>query len=103
MTGPEAFDPLAYSREELLPMLEALCTLIEPDGPESQLAFFRSACRGIEQAADASDLADVFLHLSMSAFQGFAFTPATSLLLDRVLERAQAVSEALSIADGERH
>ena len=102
-TDPSEFDPMAWARAELLPLLEMLCRLAEAEGAEDQREFFRAACVGIEQAQEAATLADVFMHLSMSAFRGFDFSPTVAVLLDQVLEMAQHTSEALSIDDAERH
>ncbi|MEZ4289438.1 MAG: hypothetical protein R3E53_02450 [Myxococcota bacterium] len=58
---------------------------------------------GIESAREPDDLADPFLQLSMSAFQGFRFGPATDLLLDELLALAGRLAETLAIGPGERN
>jgi hypothetical protein len=98
-----AFDPLTYAHDELVPLLRALCTLAETEQAPDQQHFFASVLAGIECASEAEDLADPFMQLSMSAFMGFGFSAATALLLDQLLEKAQLLSEALSIDASDRH
>jgi len=97
------FDPVAYAHEELVPLLRGLCELAESDGASDQERFFASALAGIEAASVAEDLADPFMQLSMSAFMGFVYSAPTALLLDRVLEKAQLLSESLSLDASEVH
>ena len=98
-----SFDPLAYARDELSPLLEALCLLAEEDGHDDQSAFFRSIRDGVARAEDAEGLADPFMQLSMSAFMGFSFASHTAMLLDQLLAKAQLLSETLSLEPEDRN
>lgn len=97
------FDPPAYAREELVPLLVSLCELVESESKEDQARFFRGLLAGVERARDAEDLADPLMQLSTSAFLGFAYSAHAALLLDLVLEKAQLLTEALSVDEDARH
>ncbi len=90
---PSALD---VAHDEMLPLLRRLVELATEAHQTDQAAFFSAIARGIEHATDAEDLAEPFMGLSTSAFQGFAFAPATAVLLDQVLARAQQLSHTLS-------
>ena len=91
------FDPVSYSTEELVPLIRALVLLAEQEGEMGQSRFFNSILGGLENATEGEDLADPFMQLTMSAFSGFAFSPAVGMLLDQLLVKAQRLSEALSL------
>ncbi|HKK52233.1 MAG TPA: hypothetical protein VKA74_11630 [Myxococcota bacterium] len=97
------FDAVAYAHETLAPLLNALCELADSEQQLDQRRFFAGVLSGIECASEAEDLADPFLQLSMSAFMGFSFTAPTALLLDQLLDKAQLLSEALSLDASEIH
>ena len=98
-----SFDPLEYSRDSLIPLLDALRMSVEEEGRADQAAFFGRIQRGMEAARDPVDLAEPFMELSASAFMGFEFSPPVAMLLDQVLMYASQLSEVLSIEDDERH
>jgi len=97
------FDPVAYARSEVAPVLSELVELCEHEKALQPVAFFRAICVGIEAARSAEDLAGPFMELSSSAFLGFQYSPRAALLLDIVLERAAGLSEALALAPEELH
>ena len=96
-----AFDPVDYAREELVPLLRALCDLAESGAKPDQQRFFAAILAGVERARDGVDLAEPFMALSTSAFMGFRFDAATAMLLDELLGKAQGLTEVLSIDDAE--
>jgi hypothetical protein len=96
-----AFDPVSYSTEELVPLIRALISLAEQEGEMGQSRFFTSILGGLENATEGEDLADPFMQLTMSAFSGFAFSPAVGMLLDQLLAKAQRLSEVLSLDSSE--
>lgn len=98
-----AFDPVLYANEELVPLLQVLCQLADEEEAADQRRFFASVLSGLECASEAEDLADPFMQLSMAAFLGFELSPATALLLDRLLEKAKRLTEALSLTPSEIH
>lgn len=96
-----SFDPVAYAREELVPLLRALCALSESASSPDQQRFFTAILAGIERARDGVDLAEPFMELSMSAFMGFRYDSASAMLLDELLAKAQQLTEVLSLDDAE--
>lgn len=90
-------------REELLPILEQLCSLVRAEGKPEQAVFFERIRDGLIRAEDDIDLAGPFMELSTSAFHGFAYGPAALMLLDRALTLAQSLSMTLSAADERPH
>lgn len=98
-----SFEPLSFAEEQIVPLLRVLVEMVEAEGQADQARFFGRILRGIEGARDATDLAEPFMELSMSAFVGFEFSVATATLLDSVLLSASQLSEVLSIDDSEVH
>lgn len=96
------FDPVAYARAELCPMIARLVALTAGNAPEQQ-AYFSFVGAQLDAAAAPADVAEAFVTLSTAAILGFDYTPTVSDLLDCVLERAEQLSEALAIGPGERH
>lgn len=103
MPDPADFDPVRYAKEELSPLLSSLCELIESEGADDQVRFFRGVLEGINRAVHPDHLADAFMQLSMSAFMGFVYSPHATFLLDLALEKAQHLSESLSNDPSELH
>ena len=87
-----AFDPVSYSTEELVPLIRALISLAEQEGEMGQSRFFTSILGGLENATEGEDLADPFMQLTMSAFSGFAFSPAVGMLLVQVGHSVRGLS-----------
>jgi hypothetical protein len=98
-----SFDPVAYAREELVPLLRALCVLAESSARPDQERFFAAILAGIECARDGVDLAEPFMELSTSAFRGFRFDSASAMLLDDLLAKAQDLTEVLSVDESVVH
>lgn len=92
----QAFEPVRYAKDELSPLLVSLVELTAEENRADQNVFFSSILNGVDRAQHTDDLADPFMQLSMSAFRGFQFSPHAAILLDLVLEKAQALSEVLS-------
>ena len=97
------FDPVAWAHQELIPIARALCELVESEGESEQGRFFSAVLAGLEAASTAVDLADPLMLLSTSAFRGFAFSAGAALLLDRLLDGSQQLSELLPLEDAELH
>ena len=98
------FDPLAYARSEIRPLLEALCglTVTESETAE-QHAYFAMLLEHLDKCRDSADLADTFVNLSSAAFLGFDYEAEVAVILDQVLEKAETLAETLSVQDRERH
>ena len=97
------FDPVQHAHERLLPLAEAITTLLQDDDQPAQLAFFAAIRDGIRSARSSTDLADALMQLSMSAFLDFRFSSPVTQLLDPLLMHAQALAEALSLDEREIH
>ena len=93
------FDPVHVAHSELAPLLRALVTLL--DGQPAPQEFFQRILDGVEAAREGADLAGPFMELSTSAFLGFQFDAATTLLLDRTLDQAQQLAHSLAAEEGE--
>ena len=96
-----AFEPLDYAQNQLAPLLGAIVASVEAEQKPDQERFFGAILRAIEGARDATDLAEPFMELSMSAFVGFDYSPSVAMLLDQLLLHAQQLSEVLSLDDDE--
>jgi hypothetical protein len=90
-------------RNELLPLLQALCELAREEGQLDQAAFFERIRTGIANAQEFDDMAGPFMDLSTSAFRGFEFSLPLSLLLDRALEAAHVLAQTLSVNSDQAH
>jgi hypothetical protein len=97
------FDPVTWAHEELIPIARALCELVESEGESEQGRFFSAVLNGLEVASTGVDLADPLMLLSTSAFRGFSFSAGAALLLDRLLDGSQQLSELLSLDESEVH
>lgn len=97
------FDPLDHARTRLLPLLQAVVALLEEEDQAETRDFFAGIAHTIERARDATDLADAFMQLSMSAFLGFRLSEPVSLLLDSLLMQSQQLAEVLSLEAEEIH
>ena len=96
-------EPLRVARQELLPRLDALGSLLESEGDAHALAFFARIANSIRHCQETEDLAEAFLALSTSAFQGFQLSPASTFLVDQVLEQAQQLAHTLSADPADVH
>ena len=101
---PDSTSPVSttdVARDELLPLLEQLVDLVRAENEIEQAAFFVRIRDGIAHADDPDDLMGPFMELSTSAFRGYFYSPVATLLIDRILERAQTLSTTLSASDDE--
>jgi len=94
---------LSPVRQDLLPPLRALVELLREEGCVREASFFESALTALEAASAPEDLADPFMQLSTSAFQGFRLSEAACGLLDHVLLAAQTLASTLSARDDAMH
>ena len=94
---------LEQVRNQLLPLLASLCEAALEDRAADQHRLFARIRAGVEGARDLDDLAGPFMELSTVAFLGHVYSPAITLLLDRVLAIAQGVSLTLSASGDAGH
>ena len=98
-----AFDPVVYARDELVPLLKQLSALTESSDQLAQHQYFKMLLAQVEGASDGGHLAEAFLHLSGAALLGFEYAPEVDDVLDELLEKAQNLSEALSVSEDSKH
>ena len=97
------FDPVIYARDELVPLLEQLSSLTESSEQPAQHQYFKTLLAQLKGASDDGQVVEAFLHLSAAAFLGFEYKPEVADVLDQLLEKAQHLSEALSVAGDSKH
>ena len=98
-----AFDPVIYARDELVPLLEQLSSLTESSERPAQHQYFKTLLAQLKGASDDGQVVEAFLHLSAAAFLGFEYEPEVADVLDALLEKAQHLSDALSVAGDSKH
>ena len=104
MTVPDTgFDAVAYAREDLAPLLARMIALTEADGQEEQTYYFENLRQALETAEDQGDLIQLFFNLSAANFLGFDYAPPVAVLLDRLLEKAELLSESQTVPLAEKH
>ncbi len=63
------------------------------------LAFFTEVQRRLAHVSEEDELLELFMLLSMTAFQGFTLDPLGAMMADRILAYAEQVSHAFSADD----
>ncbi len=96
-------EPLRVAHQELLPRLDALGSLLESEGDTRAREFFARIAQSIRHCKETEDLAEAFIALSTSAFQGFQLSAASTFLVDQVLEQAQQLAHTLSADPADVH
>jgi hypothetical protein len=87
--------------ERLRPEISQLVAHLARTGQVEAEAFFREAQRRLAYVCEEEQLLELFMLLSMTAFQGFVMDPFGASLADRILAYAEQVSHTFS-ADDER-
>ncbi|MFT5580630.1 MAG: hypothetical protein ACI9WS_003397 [Paraglaciecola psychrophila] len=83
-------------RIELEPKLDALLMYLESVHDARAHAFFVSIRDRLLALEEEEQLLELFIQLSMAAFQPFVLDPVAVLLADEVLAYAEQVSDAFS-------
>ena len=91
------------SQDQLLPLLEKLITYLRSTEEKEAAYFFDEIKACIGEADDSTDLMGPFMMLSTTAFRGFSFDYAASMLVDEVLANAQTLAATLSADETTRH
>ena len=97
------FDPVDYARTALVPLADELIACADAAGSAEQQLYFGAVRAGLASATNAGDLIEVFFNLSAANFMGFDYTPETSLVLDRLLEKSELLAEAQSAPETAPH
>ncbi|MEM6707187.1 MAG: hypothetical protein AAF648_00215 [Pseudomonadota bacterium] len=83
------------ARNELGPLLDRLIAQLDEEGRATQRACFQRIRRRLDLAQDDTVLSESITALCTSANVGFSVSSASQPLLDRLVEKAAAVSEGL--------
>lgn len=83
------------ARNALSPLLEQLIQQLGEEGRATERACFYRIKRTLDQAQDDTMLAESILALSTTTVVGFAQSVASQPLLDRIVEKAAAVTDRL--------
>ena len=81
---------------ELTPALEELVAYLAVSSQSEAFDFFSHVQQRLGQVAQEEELLEVFIIMSMLAFQGFRLDPVASMLADHILAHAEQVSHTFS-------
>ncbi|MDX1736138.1 MAG: hypothetical protein R3228_17310, partial [Halioglobus sp.] len=81
---------------KMRPAVDELVLYLQQTGQEQAHAFFLEVQRRLQYVSEEDDLLELFMMLSMTAFQGFALDPFGAMLADRILAYAEQVSHTFS-------
>ena len=76
-----------------------LVIYLENAGQHEAHTFFTQVQDQLVQVDGEEQLLEIFLLLSMTAFQGFCMDPFATMMADRVLDHAQRVAHTFSADD----
>lgn len=82
--------------EELAPALKELVGYLAVTSQSEAFDFFSHVQQSLELVTKEEELLEVFIMLSMMAFQGFRLDPMASGLADQILAHAEQVSHTFS-------
>jgi hypothetical protein len=81
--------------EELAPALKELTAYLAVSSQSEAFDFFSHIQQRLDQVTE-EELLEVFIMMSMMAFQGFRLDPMASMLADQILAHAEQVSHTFS-------
>lgn len=90
-------------RESLKPPVDQIMEHLEISGQVDALEFFRQVRNGLEHVKEEDDLLELFMMLSMMAFQGFQMDPLATMMADRILAYAERTAHTFSASDENAH
>ena len=82
--------------EELAPALKELTAYLAVSSQSEAFDFFNHIQQSLDQVTKEEELLEVFIMMSMMAFQGFRLDPMASMLADQILAHAEQVSHTFS-------
>jgi len=85
--------------KDMSAVIADLVIYLESSGQSEAYAFFTQVQGQLKQVDGEDQLLEVFLLLSMTAFQGFCMDPFATMMADRVLDHAQQVAHTFSADD----
>jgi len=81
---------------ELTPVLKELVAYLAVSSQSEAFDFFSHVQRCLGQVTNEEALLEVFIMMSMMAFQDFRLDPMASMLADQILAHAEQVSHTFS-------
>ena len=84
-----------YARNEIGPLLDRLIKQLGQEGRATQRAYFARIRRTLNHAQHDVDLVTPIQELSTTTAVGFEFSSDADALISRILEKADALFEAL--------
>lgn len=72
-------------------------------GQPKPLSFFQQVQDRLDNVEEEGDLLELFMLLSMTAFQGFQMDPMGAMLADRILSYAEEIAHTFSADDATAH
>lgn len=90
-------------RKSLKPPVDQIMEHLEITGQVDALGFFRQVRNGLDQVKEEDDLLELFMMLSMMAFQGFQMDPLATMIADRILAYAEQTAHTFSASDENTH
>ena len=87
----------------LKPDVEHLIEYLELSGQTAALSFFQQVQHRLDNVEEEDELLELFILLSMTAFQGFQMDPMGAMLADRILSYAEQIAHTFSAGDATAH
>lgn len=87
----------------ITPGMEHLIEYLALSGQPEALAFFQQMRDRLDNVQEEDDLLELFMLLSMTAFQGFQMDPTGAMLADGVLSYAEEIAHTFSADDATAH
>jgi hypothetical protein len=91
------------ARNQISPLLDQLILQLDAEGRATQRAFFARIRRSLDGARYDLELASSIRELTSSTAVGFRFSNDADALIVRILEKADALAEDLSVPPQIRH
>ena len=79
------------------PRLSGLCEYLQQSGQIQAFGFFSQILATTQAVTDEGELLELFIQLSMTAFQGFQLDPVAATIVDDILLYAEQVSQTFSV------
>lgn len=96
-------EAVAVIKTELEPMFDVLLMYLESVQDMQAHQFFASIQNNLRALQQEEEVLELFIQLSMTAFQPFVLDPFAVRLTDDILVYAQQISETFSADSGTSH
>ena len=92
-----------FARNQIGPLLQELISRLEAEGQATQKAHFKRIQHHLDDAADDWELASPIIELSTCVAMGFRFSNDATPLVNRILEKTEALVAELEGTKPTRH